>query len=151
MDTLLPRRPQHRARSFCALHATLNPRQRQALHSMMRTKRVFQNDVLRWLELHDQLRTLTRANPCQMKNASARQSLLQQQRRVVETMCSRLPRADKAKEVWDAIGKTKDQKVHAQLCILSNTASSLDEIAAARAELRARMKPRLQGSHWLHG
>ena len=163
---MLPQEDSLRLRAFCALHAALQPYQRRALRGLLRSKRTYQGEIHKWLELHDKMRVAGRtAAPAKSKVKSKKGGasadgdndaaggddnvdvLRVQQARVVAAMCKRMPQADKAKEVWEAIGAAKDNKAHDQLRILASAGSSLSELKAAQIEWRKRIAPRLKSAH----
>ena len=148
---MLPLDEQLRLRSFCALHAALQPYQRRALRALLRSKRACQAEMARWLELHEERRALAKGSKADVSKAAARNvkadgdaGLKAEQNRIVASMCKRLPQGDRLKEIWEEIGQIKDQKVHAQLRVLSSAGSSLTEVLAAQKEWRQRMGPRLK-------
>ena len=147
--TILPMDEPLRLRAVCSLHAALLPYQRKALRALLRSRHQCQMEVVRWLELHEKMRSRPdKANNNNQDEAHAKgaNDPREEQAKLVAMMCKRLPHGEKAKEVWSQIIQTKDQKVPAQLRVIASSGSNLSEIISAQKELRKRMSSRLKES-----
>ena len=84
---------------------------------MLRTKRYAQTEMCRWVEMHATIRS-------KEADAETKKRAKEIQGRLVHAMSQRMPMTTAAKEVWEQIGETKDQKVVRQLTILASSGDS---------------------------
>lgn len=136
-DKLLPNFPavdaaMLEAKGLCIVHRDLQPRQRKAFISLLRAKRTAQGQAAKWVELH-----------LAIKAKRAEASAPEEAAKLVSDMCAFMPEPSKAKEVWDAIASSKDQKLSKDLMLLSSPSTSRAEAVAARDDLRRRLSQRL--------
>lgn len=123
------------ARALTVAHGELAPLQRKAFLSLLRAKRLSQDQLRKWLDLH-------RA----VKEKRASGSAKEEMARVAAASAANFPEPAKAKEVWDAIGASKDGKVAKSLTALAAASSSRADALTARVELRRRLSPHLPAS-----
>jgi len=121
-----------RARGLCIVHRDLQPRQRKALVALLRAKRTAQGHFAKWVELQRAIKE-KRAGPSDQDAAA----------KLVADMCAVMPEPSRAKEVWDAIASSKDQKLAKNLALLASPSSSRAELLAARDDFRRRLSQRL--------
>ena len=123
------------AQALLIMHRDLQPRQRKAFISLLRAKRSAQLQLSKWLQNQVAIKE-KRADACAKDTAA----------KLVLEMCATMPEPSKAKEVWDAISASKDQKVSKNLTILSSPSSTRAEVVRARDDLRRRLSQRLPAS-----
>jgi sister-chromatid-cohesion protein PDS5 len=120
------------AKGLCIVHRDLQPRQRKAFISLLRAKRTAQGQVAKWVELQ-----------LAIKAKRAEDSAPEEAAKLVSDMCAVMPEPSKAKEVWDAIASSKDQRLSKNLMLLASPSSTRAEALAARDDLRRRLSQRL--------
>eukprot|EP00316_Scyphosphaera_apsteinii_P022810 CAMPEP_0119320840 /NCGR_PEP_ID=MMETSP1333-20130426/53618_1 /TAXON_ID=418940 /ORGANISM="Scyphosphaera apsteinii, Strain RCC1455" /LENGTH=1313 /DNA_ID=CAMNT_0007327653 /DNA_START=37 /DNA_END=3978 /DNA_ORIENTATION=+ len=131
---LLPTDESMRLRAICIMHRDLDQRQRKALLSLLRVKRNTQQQMARWIQLQRALK----------EKGSDAAVAKAEQARLVKAMCEMQPDAVRAKEVWDQIGASKDQRVIKDLMLLSSQSTPYAELCTVREDFRRRMSQRLQ-------